>query len=454
MAYAGFRRGVVLPLALMLGACDLVTPDLTFTEDAAKETGALTAWSAIPEARPTATLTDLIGAPALDALVKQALAANPGLQQTLLTLRIRQAQMRETRAAERPVVEAGYSARKTEDVHSTYTGTLSVSWELDLWQKLADATEAAGKDVAEQEALYQSARDTLAAEVMQAWISLIADRRAIAIAERRLASLSQTEAFILQRYSNGLGDLEDLDTARSSAASARASLEEARETLEQQRRSLREMLGRTAGDEGVTVPEVFPEVIAPLADVPSQTLTRRPDLKAAYAAIEAETLRTDVAYKDLLPSISLSATLEDMAEAPTAALMSGPVWSLLGQLTAPLYRGGALRAAAEVAELQTAQAYQAYRETLVTAVREVEDTLGQERALAKRQEHITEALAIARRTLEQYEEKYRAGLVDILDLLSVQQSVYDLEAQLNDLIQQRLSNRVDMGLSLGLGVEE
>jgi len=138
------------------------------------------------------------------------------------------------------------------------------------------------------------------------------------------------------------------DSARQSVATSRASLEAYRETLEQERRSLREMLGRTDADP-IMVPDAFPEVIVPLADLPAQTLARRPDLKAAFLAIEAAHLRTDVAYKDLLPSISLQTSLQDIAENPSDALLTGPVWSLLGQLTAPLYRGGELRAAAEVA---------------------------------------------------------------------------------------------------------
>jgi len=451
------QRAVLLPLTLIaLSGCALVTPDLTFEDQARQAVAEVSRWDSIPEGQPTAALTDLIGSTRLDGLVAEALDANPGLQQTLLTLRIRQAQARQTGAAQWPTVDAGYSASRSDNdgmVTTSYTGSVTVGWELDLWRKLADTSEAALKDVAEQAALTQAARDTLAAEVMQAWITLIADARAIDIQGRRLSALERTEGFIVQRYRNGLGDLADLDSARQSLATGRAGLEDDRETLNQERRSLREMLGRT-GAEPIAIPDDYPEVIVPLADLPAQTLARRPDLKAAYLAIEAAHLRSDVAYKDLLPSISLQTSLEDVAESPADALLTGPVWSLLGQLTAPLFRGGELRAAAEVAELEAAQAFEAYRETLVGAVREVDDALGQETTLARRQAHIEEALAIARRNVTQYRERYRAGLVDILDLLTVQQEAYDLEAQVNDLIQQRLSNRIDLGLALGLGVPE
>lgn len=195
-------------------------------------------------------------------------------------------------------------------------------------------------------------------------------------------------------------------------------------------------------------------MLLPLTDLPEQTLQRRPDLKAAYLAIEAAGFRTQVAYKDMLPTLRLEAALTDGGPSLSDALLRDPVWSLLGQLSAPLFRGGELRAAAQAAELTTAQRYQAFRETLLTAVQEVEDAIDQETSLARQQDHLQEALASARRTLDQYRQKYRTGLVSLLDLLEVQQQLYDLQAQLDDLTYQRLDNRIGLGLALGLGTKE
>ncbi|HAD30327.1 MAG TPA: RND transporter, partial [Methylophaga sp.] len=89
-------------------------------------------------------------------------------------------------------------------------------------------------DITEQNLLYQSARDTLAAEVMQVWLTLIAQQRAINIEQQRNDSLQQTESFILQRYRQGLGTLEDLDLARSAVATSSASVESLTENYRQQ----------------------------------------------------------------------------------------------------------------------------------------------------------------------------------------------------------------------------
>ncbi|MGJ8620980.1 MAG: TolC family protein [Methylophilaceae bacterium] len=408
-------------------------------------------WSQQDDAQAVTSLNQLINSVDLNQLLLEAKKANPSLQQTLITLKIRQAQAKQVRASQLPAVDAGFSGSKTKNTDTSYQGSITISWELDLWQKLANSTGAANLDTAQQLALYQSARDSLGADVMKSWLGLISQQQTIAIEQLRLGTLQKNEQFILQRYKNGLGSLEDLDSARTSLFSAKATIEFEKETLAQQQRALNTLLGRSQ-QLPLKIENTYPAVITPLADLPEQTLQRRPDLRAAYLAIEAEDLRTKVAYKEMLPSINLSATLKDVATTPSAALLNNPVWTLLAQLTAPLFRGGELKALAEVSELQTAYQYEVYRETLLNAIKEVENTLGLERSLAKRQQFITDALYRARNTLQQYQTSYRSGLVTILDLLIVQQQTYDLEVQLNNIIYTRLYNRVDLGLALGLPI--
>ena len=443
---------LLLCLPLLLSACATAPRVDDYQAQRNDELQQLPAWSEQTQGSNLSALNQLIDNSKLDQLIATALANNPSLQQTLLTLQIRQAEQRRTHGGRLPAVQAGFAANDSENSDSSYTGSLNVSWQLDLWQKIGDSVAAAGKDVAAQQALYQAARDTLAGEVMRAWLGLIAQEHAVAIEQRRLATLERNERFITQRYRNGLGSLEDLDSARSSAASSRATLSANQEALAQQQRALQQLLGSSSPIE-IDVPQGYPGVLTPLADLPEQSLARRPDLQAAWLAIQANDLRTSVAYKDMLPSISLQATLQDIASSPGQALLTDPVWSLLGQLTAPLYQGGQLRAAADIAELTTAQSYQAYRDTLITAVTEVENALGQERSLAQQQAHIETALARQQNNLTQYQERYRNGTSTVLELLIVQQQTYNLEAQLDTIIYNRLANRVTLGLALGLGAD-
>ncbi|WCE31569.1 TolC family protein [Vibrio sp. SCSIO 43137] len=403
--------------------------------------------------QPAVLLTDLIGISELDKLIATAMNSNPGLQQSVVALKIAYEQQDISYAARIPSASASFSGTAKENSDESYNADLTVSWELDLWQRLDDSNNAALKDVAASTANLQAAKDLLAANIMRGWLDISLKQQLLAIEQKRLAILKDNESLILQRYRAGLDNLEDLDSAKSSSASSSATVADYSEQLAKSRRSLMMQLGQISS-EPMPFPEIsseFPQVIYPLDEMQSQNLQRRPDLRAAFYNIEAEALRTDAAYKAMLLSINLSASLSDVADTPSQALFASPLWSLLGSISAPLFQGDKLRSQAEIAQLTTEKSYWTYQETLLTAVNEVENALGQEKSLQRQQSHIRDALASAKRSSVTYEEKYRQGLATIFDLLTAQQKTFDLESQLTQMTYNRLSNRIDLGLALGLG---
>ncbi|MDE8602568.1 TolC family protein [Marinomonas sp. RSW2] len=410
-------------------------------------------WDTLDIVAPASHLTDLIQDPVLDELIQQALKANPNLQSTLLTLQSSLWELKSTQGSQLPSVDASVSSKKAKDSETNYSADISVSWQLDVWGKLANTEQAASKTLASDEALYQASRDTLVANVMKAWLSLTAKQHAISIEQQRLELLEANEKLIIKRFKNGLDNLEKMDEARTSTSQSRANLAQFKEDLEVKKRGLQLLLG-TAEPLNLSPNTDYPTVSLTLDELPNQSLQRRPDLKSAYLNIEAADLNTTVAYKNMLPSISLSAALSQSADSPRMALFTSPVWSLVAQLTQPLYQGGKLKAEREVAKLNTAKAYQAYRNTLLTAVNEVENAIGQEKVLQQQVSHIREALVSSRSNLTQYEKKYRSGLVILNDLIAAQKTTFDLEAQLDELIFNHLSNRITLGVALGLGVKQ
>lgn len=400
-------------------------------------------------------LTDLVNVPELDIFIEQALINNPSLQKSVVALKIIYAQQGIISADRLPNINAGFSGNTQEDADDTYSTEISISWELDLWQKLANSSNAAKKDIASSQASLQAAQDLVAANIMRTWLDISLKQQLLKIETQRLAILENNETLVLERYRSGLGNLEELDNAKTNSASTRATLAGSNEQLAKSRRSLVLLSGLwTGSDASLEIAPHFPTVFNPISVMSKQNLARRPDLRSAFYKIEAESLRTDAAYKAMLPSISLSVSLSDMAESPTEALLTGPLWSVLGQVSAPLFQGGKLRSQAEVAQLSTEKSYWVYQETLLHAVNEVENSMSQEYALKQQQKHLSDALENAQRSIVSYEEKYRQGLVDIFDLLAIQQQNYDLESQLTQTIYNRLINRIDLGLALGLGVTE
>lgn len=448
-----YRQFLVSLVLALLSGCASIGDQKDYSSQATHISMMVPAWSNAESVGPATRLTELITSRELQSLVSEALANNPGLQKTLLALEQSQTLLRQKRGDRYPELEAGFSASNTEVSDNQYSGSLTLNWQLDLWQQIEDGINAAEQSLFQQQATYQAARDTLASETMSSWLSLVSQKRSLAIEQQRLNTLARNEEVVLQRYQRGLGTLDDLDSARSSTLSTRASVRELEQSIREGERALNSLLGR-ATDDPYQVPDEYPKVESPLAELPEQTLARRPDLQAAWHAIVAAEYDASVAYKDLLPRIDVQAALEDIATSPADALLTDPVWSLLGQLTAPLFQGGKLKAAAEIANLESAIQYQNYRETLLTAVEEVRNALARAQALAERQTYIQQALEKQRLTLMRYQDKYRAGNATILELLEVQGQTYDLEAQLDTLTFNRLDNRITLALALGLGVTE
>lgn len=446
------KRSTVLLLALgcTLAACSS-QPSYTgnSTEQSLKQH---TNWQYTQEdATKVSYITDLVNIAGLDSLIEQAIANNPSFNQVHVALKLAYAQRDVTAASQWFSINADFDAQRNETTGTQYSSSLGVSWEVDVWQKIADNVAAQDMTIASNQATYQSAKDTLVASVIRTYLNIILQQDLLNIEQQRLTVLENNEQSIVERYQYGLGDLEALDTARTNTASTRATIADYQEQIAQAKRALVLLVG-VDKLENLPSSAVLPEVMEPLSALPEQDLARRPDLQSAYYNIQSKRYLVDVAYKDLLPSITLSASLSDLATTPSKALLTSPVWNLLGSLSAPLFQGGALRAQVDIAKLNAEQAFWEYQDTLLSAVNEVENALGQEQSLTQQQLQISNALASAKRSYSNYQSKYQQGLVDILDLLTVQQQVYDLQAQLSQINYTLLTNRIDLGLALGLGV--
>ena len=451
----GLSKISVISLILMVTAC-ASHQELSLSESASQMTEKGVEWQSTNDNAIKATaLTDLISIEGLQGYIDEALNNNASLQQTLITLRKAQVSIKSADSQDNPQVDASFSGDKTKDTDNSYSTSLSVSWEVDLWQKINDSVTAASFDAASARSAYQAAKDSLVANVIRSYLAIIEQQQLLAIEEARLSVFENNEKIILTRYRTGLGSLDDLDNAQTSSAGTRATIAQYKNDIAAAKRTLAVLLGRQDQRlDDFPMHQKFPDVLSPLTGLPAQDLARRPDLQAAYYNIKASEARVKVAYKELLPSISLSAALSDNGTTPSQSLFTNPVWQLLGQMTAPLFQGGALRAQIDDAELDSLNAWWQYREVLLNGVQEVQDALDNEQALSQRRYYIEQSYLNAQRSADTYAGKYRQGLVDILDLLSVYDTTFNLQAQHIELQYSQLSNRIDLGLALGLGVSQ
>ena len=397
-------------------------------------------------------LTQLLIIEEANALISTALANNPNLQQTLLTLKTAEQQLTVSASNQWPSISAGLNANKAEATSSAtnYSASVDVAWTMDIWQQLANASDAQQANVLSTAYAYQGAKDLLAANVIKAYLGLVQYSQLISIETKRVATLTTNEHIIIDRYRKGLIELNELDTAKSSTQSSQATLVNYQAQYQQALRNLVLLTG--VSDQQLEYRTTFPAVVILLDSIQKQNLARRPDLQQAYQNIIASQYQHKVAYKALLPNLSLSGTISTSNGNLHDALFGSNAWQLLGQLSAPIFNAGKLTSDVEIAKLAAEKSYWNFQEKLLAAVNEVDNAVAEEIALAQRLKYTESALASAQRSEATYTSRYRQGTTSLIELLQVQQQTFSLQSQVTQLTYERLSNRITLGLALGLGV--
>lgn len=454
------RQLVLIMCALALGGCS------TLSRDQSRAQASLPAvvydqWqeSALLSSSLMTELLELVDNAQLKALVKETLAANSDLRQTALRLQQQNLVTGQTRASRLPTLDVGLGSQRAketspEQIANSHSLSLNLGWEIDVWGRLADLEDAAQATLAAQNLDYQTARHSLAARTIQSWIGLTGREQIIGVEKLWLASLESTEAIIRERYQHGLtssNTLADLEAARTQTALVKVRLSES----QQQQRSAYRQLAVLQGKVGVItvdLPTGLPTVANPPLQLPAEVIARRPDIQSAFNNIVATDADARASHKKLLPSFVLSASLSQDRPHLGDLLSGSAAWNLLGQMTAPLFNGGRLRADAEIADLEVELRYLAYQQTLVNALNEVEEALSLEASLAEQQNELAKALTHSEASLVHFQERYRDGLTNILDLLASQQTVFDIRIQYLQTHQARLTNRITLALALGMGV--
>lgn len=391
--------------------------------------------------------------PALEGLVAEALEANPLLQAAVARLREGEAQAQVAGAPRQLQLDAALQAgraRRNGQTGTSFGAELGVGWEADLWGRLSDAAQAA---VVDRDALAQELRDahlSLAANVAKGWFAAVEARQQQTLSEQLVSNLGQSLQVLEEGYRRGIVAALDIHLARANLASEQSRLAERRRTLGDRLRALELLLGRYPV-RALAAPAQLPDLPATVpVGLPSQLLTRRPDIRAAAARLRSAELRLSASHKDRFPRFSLSGSLGgSSAELGRLLDHQNLVWSLFGNLTQPLLDGGRLAGLELQAAARWEQTQAGYVDTLLRAFAEVEGALEQEREL--RQVNASLALSVQESDLAEAlaYEQYRQGLVDIVTALESQRRAFTARSSYIAARNQQLQNRIDLYLALG-----
>lgn len=396
-------------------------------------------------------LIQLINDPQLSSLVADTLANNLDLRLTALRLQQQQLQSGLTRSAYQPNVNLSGSADRNSQLINSTGLNINMSWEVDVWQRLAQQQDQASANTHVAKLDLLAAQNSLTSRVIQQWLDMVYRHHLLQVEQQWLHSLQATEASIKERFLQGDGSLTDLEAAKSSTAQVRASYIARQQRQKDAWRQLALLQGRSQNPH-LTLPEQLPEVSAPARNITADVLILRPDVAIAYQNIVIANAGKALAQKALLPSFSLSASVSNSGTNLDDLLSGSIAWNLLGNLTQPLFDGGRLRTDVEISELQLEQAYLSFQSTYLNGLHEAVGMLENEHSLAQQERQMTLAWQHAEASLKHYRSGYVEGLNDILSLLNAQQSAYSARMQMLQTQQSRLVNRINLGLALGMGI--
>lgn len=399
-------------------------------------------------------------APELAALVEQALAGSTDL--AIAAERVRQAELavRNAGASLFPSLSGGASTaeRYTDPAGGNGSSarssgvSLSASYEVDLWGRLAASVDSAQASLAGSRYDLQTVRLSVSSAVANAYFQVLALRVRLVIAQENLAIAERVLRIVQARYDNGAASALDVSRQRTTVLSQRATIEPLQVQQRQILAALALLLGRAP--QGFTVAGMPLEALAVPAvapGLPSELLLRRPDLASAEAALQAADANVAVARAALLPSIQLSGS----TGLASSALLSlaNPAFSLglTASVAQTLFDGGRLRNQVLQSESQRRVLVESYRASIHSALKEVEDSLAN-MARNRNQEEAQRAIRDeAQRSLQLAELRYREGVEDLLSTLDAQRTLFAAQDSLAQQRLARLTAAVDLYKALGGG---
>jgi outer membrane protein TolC len=164
--------------------------------------------------------------------------------------------------------------------------------------------------------------------------------------------------------------------------------------------------------------------------------------------------RSDAGKKARLPNLQLSADLFKSSVRLDNIGGTRANWNLVGALLQPIFDGGRLRSESQARQAEAQAALMELQDRILHALQEVEEALIHERELAVQSEALDQAVSASARSSQYYDQRYRQGLDNLQSLLIAKEQEISLKLRLSDTTAQRLLNRVDLSLALGMGLEK
>jgi NodT family efflux transporter outer membrane factor (OMF) lipoprotein len=359
--------------------------------------------------------------PLLTRLVDEASAGNLDIQ--VASARLVQAREALVQARANQLPSAGASASVGRDIgagndRTSFSLGGDASWQVDLFGGLRRGVEAAGADAQTAYFNREATRVAIAAEVASNYIDARLAQARLVIARDTLAIADDNLQIARWRVQAGLASSLDSEQARASRAQTAASIPNLETSYSSAAYRLAVLTGRAPGALLDTLAATQPIPRGPAqvaAGIPADTLRQRPDVRAAERGLASATARIGVAEAQLLPDLRLTGNIGTSAFS-LGGLFDAITGGLLGSLGQTLFDGGALRSQVRSQRAAADAALATYRQSVLTALEDVENALAALDAARRREAEFTVALDAANNSAILARSQYRSGLIDFQSL--------------------------------------
>ena len=428
--------------------------------------------TAPPQSAADAGWRDFFHDPLLQHLIATALSNNRDLRQAALNVEAARAQYRVQRAELLPqlsVAADGVAQRVPADLSPSGAATIHrslqvagvVSWEIDLWGRVRSLREQALEAYMALDETRLAAQLGLVAEVANAYLALRADQELLGLTQETLRSQQRSLTLTTQLVEAGSASQIDQRRAEMALRSVEAQLAVHTRQAARDRNALALLLGQALTpdlsrqlDAVVTLPDGLVPADLPVG-MPSNLLTRRPDVRAAEHQLRGANAIIGAARAAFLPTISLtgaagtaSASLDGLFNAGSRA------WSFMPKITLPIFQGGALKANLDVATVRKRIEITHYEKAIQVAFTEVADGLAGQRTLDDQVRAEQQLVAASHKAYELAGQRFTEGVDDSLSLLDAQRTLYSAQQILVRTRLARVTNLINLYKALGGGWTE
>jgi len=426
--------------------------------------------------------------PQLDSLIDRAIAGNISLQQAVLRIAGAREQVTQAKGAWMPSVNASAKATRQQlglrgELESTgaqgkidalspeaasaidtatdpiniYQGSFDASWELDLFGGTRRSVEMADAQTQSSVESRNDALVSLQAEVARTYLQLRGAQTVLAAIQTQIDVAQQTLELTQSQAQHGLAPQLDVENSRAQLGSLRAQLPQYESQQRQAMNGLAVLLGQLPGalDGALTQFKPLPPIPAVVAvGVPSELARRRPDVRKAEADLHAATANIGVSVAQLFPSISLTGQF-GMRNSDSGYLTdwSSHFYSFGPQVSIPIFQGGRLVSSVRLSRAQQANAVLSYRQTVLTALQDVDNALVNYRTDQDRVNGLEESANALQTSFELATDGYKKGLSSFINVLDAQRQLAQARQQSAEAKVQTSTDLVTLYKSLGGGWE-